>query len=116
MDAVRDLLVARGFRVVSPEGGSVAELADALAGAAICVGVEGSALTHATMLMPPGGAILTLQPPRHVADAIKYFADAVGLRFAFVIGDDRPAGYTIDEDRLIRTLALVEDAIGRHLV
>ena len=111
-DAVRDALVARGFRVLAPETSSTEALADALSAARLCVGVEGSALTHATMLMPAGGAILALQPPRRFAESIKLFSDTIGLRFGFVVGEDHGDRFTVAIDRLEATIDLVEDAIG----
>jgi len=111
-EKLKEALVARGFRIVRPETASVAELAEALGKARICVGVEGSALTHATMLMPQGGAIVAIQPPMRFANAIKFFADAVGIRFGFVVGEQAGEGFSVPVERLRATLDLVDAAIG----
>ena len=110
-----DALLSRGFTPVRPEEMTVEEISIALSSARICIGVEGSALAHATMMMPPGACLLVLMPPFRVIDAIKWFADAVGLRYGFVIGDAGAAGteeFSIDLRRLNATLDLVERADG----
>jgi hypothetical protein len=111
-DSVRAAMAARGFTIVRPEQLSLSELAHTLGSARLCVGVEGSALTHATMFMPPGGALAAIQPPRRFTDSMKLFADAVGLRFGFVVGEADGGAFHVDLARLTATLDLVEQAIG----
>jgi hypothetical protein len=111
---VVEALSGRGFDVIQPERMTVDEIRIALSSASICVGVEGSALAHPTMLMPPGGCIVALVPANRFLTAMKWFTDAFEMRYGYVVGE--PAGanisnMTIDVQRLHATLDLVERAL-----
>jgi hypothetical protein len=72
----------------------------------VVLGVEGSQLLHGVFGMADGGAIVTLQPPDRFITAIKVYCDALGLRYALVVGEGSPAGFRIDVDRVARTVDL----------
>jgi hypothetical protein len=105
---LREMLAKRGFVVVRPEEIDVGELARILSGAMICVGIEGSALCNATMLMPPGAGVLAIQPPQRFSNGLKLFCDVAGLRFGFVVGDGRSKGFDAPIGRLGDTIDIME--------
>jgi hypothetical protein len=108
---VMNALVARGFVCVEPEALSARQIVDSLASAKIVVSVEGSALNHAQFALPRGAAILVIQPPKRFTAFHKQISDFSGIRFGYVVGDSEPAGFTLELDRLLRTLDLVEAAV-----
>jgi hypothetical protein len=91
----------------------VPELARELAGAGVVLGVEGSQLLHGVFAMADGGTIVTLQPPDRFITAIKVYCDALGLRYALVVGEGSTEGFHIDVDRVTRTVDLALDARAR---
>lgn len=106
--ALAERLQARhGITPLHAEQRSVAELTDACAGARLLLGVEGSHLTHALAVMPPGGTLLALMPPDRVTAAMKLMTDRLDLNFALVIGTGAAVGFAIDADELEATLDLL---------
>lgn len=77
---IAEHLAARGFAIVEAEKRSVPELARALAGADVVLGVEGSQLLHGVFGMAAGGAVVTLQPPDRFITAIKVYCDPCAAR------------------------------------
>lgn len=112
-DEVTQALAGRGFETIHPELMSVDELSKALSSAEFCVGVEGSALTHATMMLPPGACIVAIQPDDRFTSGIKWFADAVGMRYGFLVGERQSSDAQIHVElkRLHATLDLAERAL-----
>lgn len=93
-----------GILPINAEAHSVAELVAACAGARIAIGVEGSHLTHALAVMPPGGTFLALFPPDRVTAAMKLMTDRLGLGFALVIGTGTADGFEVSLDEIEATL------------
>jgi hypothetical protein len=110
---VLDALAARGFDIIKPESESPRSLVNLLGSARIVILVEGSLHSHALVTMPPGGAIITIQPPRRFNSVIKPFLDVTGMRWGYTVADPRPSGFALPVDRLLRTLDAVEQAIER---
>jgi len=106
-DVVEAVLLREGFVVADPDTMSAGEIAALSMDAKLIVGVEGSHLAHAIYPIAHQGTILVLQPPYRFNNVYKDLADAVGLNYAFVVGDPEQGGFTIDPDRLRRTLDLV---------
>ncbi len=98
----------RGFRVMFPEDHSVDELMDACGGARVIAGIEGSQLTHGVAVMPPGGTILTIQPPDRATTVIKLLTDRCRQRFAMVVGHGGAESFRIEWDDIARTLDQIE--------
>lgn len=96
-----------GIRVLRAEEHSVESLIGACAGARVLIGVEGSQLTHALTVMPPGGTMLALFPPDRVTAAMKLMTDRLGMNFAVVIGDGTAGGFAIDPMEVEATLDLL---------
>ena len=105
---IADHLATQGFRILSPMETSAEELVRACLGAQVVVGVEGSHLTHALVCMPPGGTLLTLQPPQRFDAVIKDWCDCRQIRFGFVVGQPREeAGFVVSHDQLDHLLQQV---------
>lgn len=102
------LQVEFGFRVMFPEDHSVDELLDACGATAIVAGIEGSQLNHGMTVMPPGGTLLTLQPPDRATTAMKLLTDRWQQRFAMVVGEGTAGGFRIDWDEVRRTMDLIQ--------
>jgi hypothetical protein len=113
-DEVLKALIARDFEAIYPETMTVDEISLALSSAEVCVGMEGSAMCHAALLMPPGACLLAIVPEDRFLSFLKWFTDAFDGRYAYVIGKRlTPAAseLTVDVGRLNATLDLVERAL-----
>ena len=93
-----------GFEIVSPEAEAPRRIVEKLAEAEIAILVEGSAQNHCLLAMPPGATLLTIQPPTRFNALSKTFADAIGLRWGFVVAGPDPEGFRLPVDRLLRTI------------
>jgi capsular polysaccharide biosynthesis protein len=100
----------RGFEAIYPERMTVDEIRRALSSAEIAVGLDGSALAHATMALPRGSSILFIFPNDRFFTQFKWFTDAFGQRFAWMIGKRVGAQVMVDVPRLHATLDLIEAA------
>lgn len=96
-----------GFRIMEPEDHSADELLDACGGARVVAGVEGSHMAHGVAAMPPGAALLTLQPPDRVTTALKSLTDRWQQRFALLIGTGTAQGFQVCWTEIQQTLALI---------
>ena len=103
---VEALLVKAGFVVADPDVMSASEIASLSRDAKLMVGLEGSHLAHAIYPIAQDGTLLVLQPPHRFNNVYKDLSDAVGLQYAFVVGEPAEGGFVIDLDRLQRTLDL----------
>lgn len=103
---IAESLAKRGFEIIEAETLSVRELAQRIGGANIVLGVEGSQLLHGVFAMADRGVVVTLQPPDRFITAIKVYCDALGLRYAFAIGEavgeGGAAGFRVDSSRVER--------------
>lgn len=97
-----------GFRIMFPEDHSVDALMAACANASVVAGVEGSQLNHGIAAMPPGGTLLTLQPPDRATTAMKLLTDRWQQRFAMVVGRGQAESFRIDWGEVVATLELVQ--------
>lgn len=102
----------RGFRIMFAEEHSVDELMAACAGADVIAGVEGSQLNHGIAVMPPGGTLLTLQPPDRATTAMKLLTDRWQQNFAMIVGEGGTGSFRIAWNDVARTLDMIED---RHI-
>jgi hypothetical protein len=95
-----------GFRIVDITKTDVQGILRICAGAKIVVGVEGSHLIHGIQILPPGGAILTLQPPNRFCYSYKPKTDRDHQYFGFVIGYADGDGFRVEPEEVERTLDL----------
>jgi hypothetical protein len=107
-------LESHGFRVIDPEGMEPSSICAALAAAKVVACVEGSVQNHAFLAMPRGAALLSIQPPHRFNSLPKLVADAVGVRFAYVVAEPRDGGFYLDPDRFMETLELLSGLPIEH--
>lgn len=106
--AIADHLARRhGIRTMNPLDHSVEDLLQACAGAQLIVGVEGSQLTHALTIMPPGGSLLAICPPDRVTASLKLMTDRLAVNFAFVIGTGTVNGFSVATDEVEATVQML---------
>lgn len=110
LELAERLRARRGFRVVDPMSLDLPALLQACAGAHVVCGVEGSGMIHGVLVQPPGGAVLTLQPPNRFVTVIKHVADRDGTSFGFVVGRQLGEDFSVDADEVERTLDLLSPA------
>jgi glycosyl transferase family 61 len=112
-DAVHSALQRLGFEILHPERVSARHLVQSLADAEVAVLVEGSAQNHCLLAMPKGSTLVTIQPPERFNALSKPFADAIGIKWAFLVAEPRVGGFELEVGRLLTLLDLVE-ANSRH--
>lgn len=103
-----------GFRVLDALNTPLPEILRACAGAQVVAGVEGSQLAHGLVVMPPGSALLVIQPPYRTTSVLKSVTDRQAQRFAFVVGSGRTEEFTVDWDDVDATLDLLASSASSH--
>ncbi|MBX7083014.1 MAG: glycosyltransferase family 61 protein [Nannocystaceae bacterium] len=98
---------SRGLRILDPLAVDVPTIVATCAGAELVVGVEGSALVHATQLLGPGGKMVVLQPPDRFCAVYKHLADRDAQHFGFVVGTKHGEDFAIPTDEVERTIDLL---------
>jgi len=106
MELAEHLRDKRGFRILDPEITDVQTIVATCAGAQTVVGVEGSGLMHGILVLSPGGAVLTLQPPNRFVCLYKHLTDRDHQNFGFVVGIAEENGFRVIADEVERTLDL----------
>lgn len=96
-----------GLTVLDPATVPLSQMLHACAGARVIVGVEGSHLTHGSMVMPNDAALLVIQPPDRVLPLLKISCDRQGQKFAFVVGNGPKHGFHVDWQDVAKTMDLV---------
>jgi capsular polysaccharide biosynthesis protein len=104
---LEDFFVARGFEVVDPRVMTVDEIAARVCGSRFLVGVEGSGMTHGMLAMAEGTCLVMLFPPWRFNNMMKDYADGLGLRYGFVVGEGRNGNYRVEPEEILRTFDLV---------
>lgn len=97
-------LEQRGFRTLCPTEHSIEHVLNQCMNARVVVGVEGSQLCHALMVMRSGGVLVTLQPPYRFNNILKTYCDALEMQYALIVGHPESDGFSIDGDALDRLL------------
>jgi hypothetical protein len=106
LELAEGLRKRRGFRVLDAMTADVPSIVATCAGARVVIGVEGSQLMHGILVLPEGGAVLTLQPPNRFNPVYKHLGDRDGHQFGFVVGQAEDDGFRIDPEEVERTLDL----------
>lgn len=104
---LENFLVKLGFDIVEPAKMTVREIVERTLGAKIVISVEGSQLSHIIFSMHEKGAFVVLQPPDRFSMVYKEFADCMGMKFAFIVGDSDEGGFKIQTDELGRIIDLL---------
>ena len=115
-DDLADRLARLGFTTMCPMDYTVDEIFDACMDAPVVIGVEGSHLVHALLVMRERGTLLTLQPPNRFNNILKTYCDGLGLRYAFTVGHQRENGFFVDPDQVVRLLDLLPRVEDNGLV
>lgn len=108
-ELAESLHVRRGFRILDPANTDVPTIVATCAGARTIVGIEGSGLIHGILVLPPGGSVLTLQPPNRFVTVYKHLTDRDHQHFGFVVGAPKHEGFHIDPAEVERTLDLLPE-------
>lgn len=96
----------RGFRILDPMKSDIPTIVATCAGAQTVIGVEGSGLMHGMMVLPPGGAVLALQPADRFVPLYKHLTDRNHQHYGFVVGTAEKNGFRINPEEVERTLDL----------
>jgi capsular polysaccharide biosynthesis protein len=106
---IADLVSHRGLIVLDPARTDAEELLRACTGVRIVLGVEGSQLTNGLLWMDARGALVALQPPQRFCMVLKDWCDAIGTRYAFIVGHQRGQDdFYIEPDAVRRLLERLE--------
>jgi len=108
---IQAALDATGFDAIHPEEIAPPEIRDALMYARIVVSVEGSALAHAVLALPEGSAIVVIQPANRFSHAFKSVSEFAGIRFAYIVAEQRGTQLWLDPARLIKLIEMVDGQI-----
>lgn len=103
---LEDYFAARGYEIIDPSQMSVDEMVILIRGAEVVVGVEGSGMTHGMLAMAPDTTVVMLFPPWRFNNMMKDYADGLGMRYGFVVGEAWQDDYRIDPDEIMRTIDL----------
>jgi hypothetical protein len=106
METAEYLREKRGFRILDITKTDVPTIMATCAGAKVVAGIEGSHLIHGVLLLPIGGAILTIQPPYRFNDSFKPTTDRDEQHFGFVVGSAEGDGFLVDPSEVERTIDL----------
>ncbi|AKF08755.1 glycosyltransferase 61 family protein [Sandaracinus amylolyticus] len=104
--ALEERLAREGFEIIDVAREDVDSIVRRTRDASVVCGVEGSALMHGLLAMREGGAVVALMPPYRFTMALRDHADAMGMRFGYVVGCGTRTRFQITEDELMRTLEL----------
>ena len=107
--ALADALAARDFTVLDPAESSVSHILANCVDADLIVGVEGSQMLNGALWARRGGAVLTVQPPQRFELIIKDLCDAIGLRYAFVVGrQEGESDFSVEIDQVLRMIDRID--------
>lgn len=106
LELAEHLRERRGLRILDITKSDVPTIVRTCAGARLVVGVEGSHLIHGFLFLPPGGAVLTVQPPKRYCSIFKDLTDRDGQYFGFVVASAVGKDLRVDLTEVDRTLDL----------
>lgn len=103
---VAEVLESIGIQPIDTAQLPVEKIIRACAGAEWVIGVEGSQISHAFVVMAPGAKVIALQPPFQFNNVYKDRCDCVGSRYGFLVGERAGAGFSVNTGKL---LSLIEE-------
>ncbi|MBM3606442.1 MAG: glycosyltransferase family 61 protein [Alphaproteobacteria bacterium] len=101
------ILERMGFDIVDPSSDSADLVIARCRDARVVVGVEGSGLAHGFLGCAPDATFVVLQHPYQFNNVWKDFTDALGMRYAFLVGEGSRECFRVDPDELKATLDLL---------
>lgn len=106
-------LERRGFAIVAPEELEPDKIVATMRSAKLVIAVEGSAMSHATIIMQPGSGLLAIEPPMRFNMLPRTYCTALGLTLGYTVGDPgENDDFSQPIDRLLQVVDMMEDAIG----
>lgn len=102
--ALEAALAARGFVSLVAPHTPVSELIRALHGAPVAIGVEGSQMGVAAVTLPPGAAVVALQPADRFNNLPKDLCDAQDQLYGFSVCEPAGSGYRVRIDAVLGLL------------
>jgi hypothetical protein len=105
-------LARHGVTILRAETLTVSQLVKELFRARIIISVEGSQLSHALYTLTDHGGVLVIQPPDRFFNSHMDWALALNMRYACVVGRQRPTGFDLPVNDLLRTLELLDSAVA----
>ena len=104
-------LTQKGFVVIDASD-DVDNLIKSLINAKIVISIEGSHIAHYLYTCSENSGLLVLQPPDRFAAVHRDWADCLGVRFGFVVGEGRVGKYHFSIPDILRTLDLMLNETG----
>jgi hypothetical protein len=101
-----DELSRRGFTILDIRTDSLDRILSHLVSAKIVVSVEGSQTYHGAYSLPRGSALLLLQPPGRFTATQRDWSENIGVRFGFVVGDQRENSTYFPLNDILKTVDL----------
>lgn len=111
--AIIDRLAREGFEIVDAEQPRAADIAAALLDARLVVSIEGSHQSHLLPTLRRDGGLLSIVPPDKFGNAARDWSGALGMRWGFVVGEQRGEAFAVDERALLKTIDLMAAEIDR---
>lgn len=106
-DEIEQMLAKREFEIVDPANDPAETIMTRCRDASIVVGVEGSGLAHGLLGCASDAVFVVLQHPYRFNNVWKDFTDALGMRYAFLVGEGSREAFRINPDELCATLDLL---------
>ena len=110
-DEILETLVKRGFLIVDIESDSLERILEVLGGAKLVVSLEGSHCTHGIFSLPENSGLIVLQPPDRFLSWNRGWSECGNVRFGFVVGNVREAGYHFPISDILQTVDLMLKSI-----
>jgi hypothetical protein len=105
---LEEQLAKDGFEIVNPMGEALDDIIFKLRDAAVVIGVEGSALCHGLLSMADAATLVCIQPPYRFNCVLKDHADAMGMKYAFIVGEGNAEHFRVEVADILRTLELAQ--------
>lgn len=105
-DEIVSELSRRGFKILDIVSDSLQEILSHLVSARLVVSIEGSQLTHCCPSVPTGSGLLVLQPPDRFLAFHRGWAEALGVKYGFLVGDRSGDGTHFSLRELLKTIDL----------
>lgn len=106
-EAIERMLEGLGFEIIDLARDPADAIIEHCRDAGVVVGVEGSGFAHGLMGCAPEAAFVVLQHPYRFNNVWKDYTDALGLRYAYLVGEGTPDAFRIDPADLAATLDLL---------
>ena len=103
-DEICDQLAARGWTILNIADVSVEELYAHIHGTKVVVGLDGSQLSHAVLMLPDDGSLVLLTPPDRFTAVIIDHCRGARLGSGFVLLEGADGQYRADLDAILATV------------